>query len=71
MLLDIARLTKGLRGQKHNGDVPFRSPKLLSGNPKILVDVDLRNELTFDGKLTLLQKYQQNKVEYENVLSKT
>jgi hypothetical protein len=34
----------GLRGQKHNNDNPFRSPKLLSGNPKLLIGVDLRTE---------------------------
>ena len=47
MLLDIARITKGLRGQKHNGDNPFRSPKLLSGNPKLLVDVDVETTITW------------------------
>jgi hypothetical protein len=31
----------GLRGQKHNSDNPFCSPKILSGNPKLLVDFDL------------------------------
>jgi hypothetical protein len=53
-----------LRDQKHNSDNPFRSPKLLSGNPKLLVGVDLRTELTFVVELTLLQKYQQSRGEY-------
>jgi hypothetical protein len=48
----------GLRGQKHNSDNPFRSPKLLSGNPKLLIGVDLCTKLIFFVELTLLQKYQ-------------
>jgi hypothetical protein len=46
-----------LRGQKHNSDNPFRSPKLLSANPKLLIGVDLRTELTCVVELILLQKY--------------
>jgi hypothetical protein len=42
---------KGLRGQKHNGDNPFRSPKLLSGNPKLLVDVDVETTITWTSFL--------------------
>jgi hypothetical protein len=49
----------GLRGQKHNSDNPFHSPKLLSGNPKLLVGVDLHIEITFVAEHTQLQKYQQ------------
>jgi hypothetical protein len=64
MLLDIARITNGIRGQKHNSDNPFRDPKLLSRNPKLLISVDLHIELTFIVELTLLQKYQQSKGEY-------
>jgi hypothetical protein len=63
MLLDIARITWP-RGQKHNSDNPFRSPKLLSGNPKLLVSVDVCMENTFVVELTLLQKYQQSRGEY-------
>jgi hypothetical protein len=54
----------GLRGQKHNIDNPFCSPKLLYGNPKLLVGVDLCMELIFVVELTLLQKYQQSRGEY-------
>jgi hypothetical protein len=54
----------GLRGQKHNIDNPFRSPKLLFGNPKLLVSVDLRTEIIIVVELTLLQKYQQSRGEY-------
>jgi hypothetical protein len=38
--------------------VGHHSPKLLSGNPKLLVDVDLCTELIFVVELTLQQKYQ-------------
>jgi hypothetical protein len=47
----------GLRGQKHNSNNPFHSPKLL-------IDVDLRMELIFVVELILLQKYQQSRGEY-------
>jgi hypothetical protein len=38
-------IAKGLRGQEHNGDIPFYSPKLLSRNSKLLVDVNVETTI--------------------------
>ena len=41
MILSIENLTNGLRGLKHNDDVQSIDTKLPTGNPKLLVDVDV------------------------------
>ena len=48
MLLDIARLANGLRGLKQTTcpSCSYCCPRLLTGNPKLLVDVDLVVETT-------------------------
>ena len=41
MLLSIANLTNGLRGLKHNDDIPAHRFRLPARNPKLLVGADV------------------------------
>jgi hypothetical protein len=60
-----------LRSQKHNSDNPFRSPKLLFGNPKLLVDVDLRMENHLHCGTYIAAKISTKQGWVHKVLSKT
>jgi hypothetical protein len=63
MLLDIAR-PNGLRGLKHNGEVPIHRFQAAAWEPQATHQCRCPSK-TFEEKLTLLQKYQRGKVEYK------
>ena len=64
MLLSIANLTNGLRGLKHNDDVPSHRFQAAGREPQATRQCRCSTKLIFRGTLTLLQKYQQSKGEY-------
>ena len=64
MLLSIANLTNGLRGLKHNDDVPAHRFQDASQEPQATRRCRCCNKLIFCGYTYLLQKYQQSKGEY-------
>src|SRR4051812_23353348 len=64
MLLSIENLKNGLRGLKHNDDVPFHRFQAVGREPQASRRCRCRTKLVFWGTLTLLQKYQQIKGEY-------
>ena len=64
MLLSIANLTNGLRGLKHNDDVPSHRFHAAGQEPQATRRCRCRTKLVFRGTLTLPQKYQQSKGEY-------
>ena len=63
MLLSIANLTNGLRGLKHNDDVPTHRFQAAGREPKLLVFVDVVRNSSWREHL-LYEKYQQRKGEY-------
>ena len=63
MLLSIANLTNGLRGLKHNDDVPAHRFQAAGREPQATRRCRCSTELVFREHL-LCQKYQQSKGEY-------
>src|SRR3954462_10013369 len=63
MLLSIANLTNGLRGLKHNDDVPAHRFQATGREPQATRRCRCSTELVFTEHL-LCQKYQQRKGEY-------
>jgi hypothetical protein len=51
MLSDIANLTEGLRGHNIRRTSHSIDSRLLLGNPKLLLDVDIHRKLTFEENL--------------------
>ena len=64
MLLSITNLTNGLRGLKHNDDVPAHRFQAADREPQATRRCRCRTKLVFRRTFILLQKYQQSKGGY-------